>query len=108
MNPTNLAPGDVVYAQYALKLTGSADADLSQTVAIAAGSTLTADEVAFDAVQTATLGCDADAFDAGSAVPTSIPRGHEGRLDPAEDVRNAGRHDHALGRDRPRIRSGER
>lgn len=75
VNPTNLSPGDTVYAPYAVKLTGSSAADLTQTVAIASGGTLVAADLAFDAVATTAFGCDATAFAAGTAIPTSITAG---------------------------------
>ena len=74
VNPTNLSPGDTVYAPYAVKLTGSSAADLTQTVAIASGGTLVAADLVFDAVATTAFGCDATAFNAGTAIPDALTK----------------------------------
>lgn len=70
----NLAPGDVVYAPYALSIDGSStDATLEALAAVDASGTLVADgQLAVDSVATTAFGCDAAAFDGGSAVPTTI------------------------------------
>lgn len=72
VNPTNLSPGDVVYAPYAIKLTGTTDADLTQTTSIDAGGSLVAADLDFDAVTTPEFGCDGAAFTAGEPIPDSI------------------------------------
>jgi predicted ribosomally synthesized peptide with SipW-like signal peptide len=75
VNPTNLSPGDVVYAPYALKLTGTSDAALTESTAIASGGTLVAGDVTFDTAVTSAFGCNQAAFDGGSPLPSTITSG---------------------------------
>lgn len=73
LDPTNLSPGDVVYAPYALRLGGTYDATLDSVAPVGAGDFATAGKLAYDVVSTGTtFGCDAAAFAAGTAVPTTM------------------------------------
>ncbi len=71
----NLAPGDVVYAAYALRVTGSYDAALTAVAPVATGSFTTAGKLTYDAVSTSAFGCDESAFAGGGAVPATIASG---------------------------------
>lgn len=66
----NLAPGDKVYGGYALKLTGSTAADITAVAPVVTGDLNGA--LTFAAVATTTFGCDAAAFGAGTAVPSTM------------------------------------
>ena len=70
----NLAPGDVVYAGYALSTDGSSyDAMLESVDPVDATGTLVADgDLTFAAVATDTFGCDEASFAGGATVPTTI------------------------------------
>ncbi|GGD32147.1 hypothetical protein GCM10010915_10680 [Microbacterium faecale] len=70
----NLAPGDVVYAGYALSTEGSSyNATLEAVAPVDATGTLVADgDLTFAAVATDTFGCDEASFTGGATVPTTI------------------------------------
>lgn len=72
-NAANLSPGAVVYAPYALKLTGSSPAAITATAPAATGTL--SSSLTFAAVSTTTFGCDQAAFTAGTAVPTTMQPG---------------------------------
>lgn len=72
-----LSPGDAVYEAYALRVTGSYDAQLESVAPTGSGDFATAGKLSFDTVATDALGCDAAAFDGGSAVPGTIAAGDE-------------------------------
>jgi len=80
LSPTNLSPGDVVYAPYALRLTGTYDADLESVAPVGGGSFATAGKLTYETVATATFGCDAAAFGSGTAVPTEMTPGTDVNL----------------------------
>lgn len=69
----NLSPDDVVYAPFALKLTGSSAADITAAAPVVAAPLDGA--LTFASVATSTFGCDAAAFAAGTAVPTTMQPG---------------------------------
>ncbi|MGO1410071.1 SipW-dependent-type signal peptide-containing protein [Microbacterium sp. JB110] len=71
----NLAPGDTVYEAYALRVTGSYDAELEAVAPIGSGDFATAGKLSFDAVATTAFGCDETAFAGGSAVPDVMEQG---------------------------------
>ncbi len=67
----NLAPGDDVYAAYALRVTGDYDATLESVAPVISGD-LTAAKLAVAARAIDDMTCDADAFATGESVPTAI------------------------------------
>ncbi|MDR2997769.1 MAG: SipW-dependent-type signal peptide-containing protein [Microbacterium sp.] len=69
----NLSPDDVVYAPFALKLTGSSAADVTATDPVVPAALTGA--LTFASVATTTFGCDAAAFAAGTTVPTTMQPG---------------------------------
>lgn len=68
-----LSPNDVVYAPYALKLTGSSPATLTPTAPAVTGAL--SGKATFAAVQTATFGCNAGAFTGGTTLVTTMSPG---------------------------------
>jgi predicted ribosomally synthesized peptide with SipW-like signal peptide len=81
LSPTNLSPGDVVYAPYALRLGGTYDATLESVAPVGAGDFASAGKLTYGAVSTgATFGCDETAFAAGTAVPTTMTPGTDVNL----------------------------
>lgn len=81
LNPTNLSPGDVVYAPYALRLGGTYDATLASVAPVADGDFATPGKLTYAVVSTGTtFGCDAAAFGAGTAVPTTMTTGTDVNL----------------------------
>lgn len=81
LDPTNLSPGDVVYAPYALRLGGTYDATLDSVAPVGAGDFATAGKLTYGIVSTgATFGCDATAFAAGTAVPATMTPGTDVNL----------------------------
>ena len=81
LNPTNLSPGDVVYAPYALRLGGTYDATLASVAPVADGDFATPGKLTYAVVSTGTtFGCDATAFGAGTAVPTTMTTGTDVNL----------------------------
>lgn len=80
LNPTNLSPGDVVYAPYALRLGGTYDAILASAAPIGGGDFATVGKLTYATVATTTFGCDAAAFAAGTAVPATMTPGTDVNL----------------------------
>lgn len=81
LNPTNLSPDDVVYAPYALRLGGSYDATLASVAPVGTDDFATAGKLTYAVVSTGTtFGCDATAFGAGTAVPTTMTTGTDVNL----------------------------
>ncbi|WP_217177581.1 SipW-dependent-type signal peptide-containing protein [Streptomyces sp. AC495_CC817] len=81
LNPTNLSPGEDVYAPYALRLTGTYNATLSAVAPVGTGSFATAGKLTYAVVSTgATFGCNATAFNAGTAAPTTMTPGTDVNL----------------------------
>lgn len=81
LNPTNLSPGDVVYAPYALRLGGTYDATLASVAPVGAGAFAAPGKLTYSVVSTGTtFGCDATAFAAGTAVPTTMTPGTDVNL----------------------------
>lgn len=81
LNPTNLSPDDVVYAPYALRLGGTYDATLDSVAPVGTGDFATGAKLTYAVVSTgATFGCDATAFAAGTAVPTTMTTGTDVNL----------------------------
>ncbi|WP_198147894.1 SipW-dependent-type signal peptide-containing protein [Microbacterium sp. XT11] len=79
--PTNLSPGDEVFAPYALRLGGTYDAALASVAPVGSGSFATPGKLTYAVVSTgATFGCDAAAFAAGTAVPTTMTPGTDVNL----------------------------
>lgn len=81
LNPDNLSPDDVVYAPYALRLGGTYDATLDSVAPVGTGDFAAAGKLGYAVVSTgATFGCDAAAFAAGTAVPTTMTPGTDVNL----------------------------
>lgn len=68
----DLSPDDIVYAPYALRVTGS-DASLTAQPPTVTGAL--SGDLTFDAVATTDFGCDSTAYAAGSSVPATITDG---------------------------------
>lgn len=68
-----LSPNAVVYAPYALKLTGSSPATLTPAAPTVTGAL--SGKATFAAVQTTTFGCNAGAFTGGTALVTTMSPG---------------------------------
>lgn len=81
LNPTNLSPGEDVYAPYALRLTGTYNATLAAVAPVGTGSFASGSKLTYSVVSTgATFGCNATAFGAGTAVPTTMTPGTDVNL----------------------------
>lgn len=65
-----LSPDDVIYAPFALQLTGTTAADISATAPAVTGDLGTS--LTFASVATTSFGCDEAAFAAGTAIPTTM------------------------------------
>lgn len=67
LNPTNLAPGDVVYAPFAVRLAANTTTDASVTVA-AVSNTGTVANLTYTLVRTSSITCNAAAVTGGTVV----------------------------------------